>query len=212
MHTSSLQTFYSTAAEVSGALIGLLFVAVSVAHGRPQDGPHSGHRIPASAALIAFTNTLCVSLIDLIDYGQIAVAAAISGALGMVFVLASLLSLVRSGRRDGHDIVILGLLSLTFTAELIAGLCNTDHPAAQGVQHTVAFIILVCFLTGIARSWELIGGRRITLVGEIRGLLRHRRRRMRRLQPPAAPAEACGPTQALGSSTNTGISRSVRFW
>jgi hypothetical protein len=115
-------------------------------------------------------------------------------------------------RRDGHNMVILGLLSLTFIAELIAGLCNTDHPAAQGVQHTVASIILVCFLTGIARSWELIGGRRITLVGEVRDLLRHRRRRITRLQPPEAAAEACGPAQAAGSSTNTGISRSVRFW
>ena len=139
-------------------------------------------------------------------------AAEVSGALGILFVLASVLSLARSGRRSGHDVVILGLLALTFIAELIAGLRNAAHPAGQSAQHTVAIIILVCFLTGIARSWELIGGRRITLVGEVRGLLRQRRHRIRHLQPTQTAAESCGPAQAAGSSTNTGISRSVRFW
>ena len=139
-------------------------------------------------------------------------AAEVSGALGMLFVLASVLSLARSGRRNGHDVVILGLLSLTFVSELITGLLSAADPAGQSVQHTVAIIILVCFLTGIARSWELIGGRRITLVGEVRGLLRQRRHRIRHLQPTQTAAESCGPAQAAGSSTNTGISRSVRFW
>jgi len=133
-------------------------------------------------------------------------------ALGILFVVASVLSLVPSGRRTGHDVVILGLLALTFCAELIAGLRNASAPAAQGVQHAVAIIILICFLTGIARSWELIGGRRITLVGEVRDLLRQRQHRISSLEPPQTAAESCGPAQAAGSSTNTGISRSVRFW
>jgi hypothetical protein len=75
MHSTSMQSFYATAAGVAGALIGLLFVAVSVAHDRPDKDRRSGHRIPAAAALTAFTNTLCVSLFGLIEHGQIAAPA-----------------------------------------------------------------------------------------------------------------------------------------
>lgn len=124
MHSTSMQSFYATAAGVAGALIGLRFVAVSVAYGRSDKDRRTGHRIPAAAALTAFTNTLCVSLFGLIEHGQIAAPAAGAGIAGIVFALASLLSLIRRGDRRG-DLSMLGLLAVTFTAQLITGLRNT---------------------------------------------------------------------------------------
>ena len=133
---------------------------------------------PAAAALTAFTNTLCVSLFGLIEHGQIAAPAAGADIAGIVFVLASLLSLIRRGDRRGNDLSILGLLAVTFTAQLITGLRNIGDPAAPAVQHTAAIIIVVCFLSGIARAWELIGGQRVGIAGGIHALLRHRRQTM----------------------------------
>jgi hypothetical protein len=75
MHTTSMQRFYATAASVAGALIGLLFVAVTVAHDRPSEDPRSTHQLPAAAALTAFTNTLRVSLFGLIEHGGVAMPA-----------------------------------------------------------------------------------------------------------------------------------------
>jgi hypothetical protein len=72
-------------------LIGLLFVAVSVAHDRASENPRSRQQIPAAAALTASTNTLCVSLLGLIEHGQVAIPAAGSDIAGLLFVLASLL-------------------------------------------------------------------------------------------------------------------------
>ncbi len=95
MLATSLQSFYATAASVAGALIGLLFVAVTVARDRPGENPRSRHQIPAAAALTAFTNTLCISLFGLIEHGQVAIPAAVSGIAGILFVFASLISLVR---------------------------------------------------------------------------------------------------------------------
>ncbi|MGA2929199.1 MAG: hypothetical protein ABSG43_25055, partial [Solirubrobacteraceae bacterium] len=71
-------------------------------------------------------------------------------------------SLLRGGDRRSHHLVILGLLAATFTAQLITGPRSTGHPAAPAVQHTNA-IVVVCILSGIARSWELIGGQRIRI-------------------------------------------------
>jgi hypothetical protein len=171
MHASSLQSFYETAAGVAGALIGLLFVAVSVAHERSGEDPRSRHQLPAAAALTAFTNALCVSLFGLIENGRIALPAAGFGIAGMLFVFASLLAVVRRPERRSHHLVILGMLLTTFAAQVITGLRNTDHSSAAGVQQTVAILVVVCFLSGIARSWELLGGQRTGIAGGIQALL-----------------------------------------
>jgi hypothetical protein len=72
--------FFLGSATVSGALIGLLFVAVSVAPERlvSRTAPAEPQVIAASA-LTAFTNTLFVSLAALIpgvNVGAVAIAVA----------------------------------------------------------------------------------------------------------------------------------------
>ena len=198
MPTTSLQSFYSASAGVAGALIGLLFVAVYVARDRSGEDHRSGHRVRAGAALTAFTNTLCVSLFGLIEHGGVAIPAAASAIAGVGFVLASLLSLVGAGDRRASDFVILGLLTVTFSAQLFTGRCNTGDPAALGVQQTIAIIVVICFLGGIARSWELIGGPRIGVGFELHALLRHRRQTTD--DPPARRTAATGSRQSLSSS------------
>jgi hypothetical protein len=118
MTPASAHQFFQGSASVAGALIGLLFVAISVAPERIL-GPNASelHGVRAGATLTAFTKALTVSLFGLVPDLNVGGAATAVSIIGLLFVGST----------------------------------------------TLCMLVIVCFLIGISRAWELVGGPNIDL-------------------------------------------------
>ena len=178
MIPESFHDFFVATGGVAGALIGLLFVAISVAPERLLgDGAAQSHRVRASTALTAFTNALTVSLFGLIP-GMSMGATAVSVALiGLLFVAGSLVSLLRVRKHQPgalRDASFLAGVAIVFALQLFFGIGLQRHHHDLGDVRGLAILVTVCFLIGISRSWELIGGPSIRLRREILTTLHER--------------------------------------
>jgi hypothetical protein len=173
----SIHDYFLATASVAGALIGLLFVAISVSAERLAQATEGTqvHRIRAAAALTAFINALLVSLLALIPGHKIGPTSVAVAIVGFLFVVAALLSLIRLHQarlRTLREAVFLVGLVVTFVVQFIQGVEITRHPADSGAVNTIAILVALNFLAGIDRAWELVGGPSFGISRELVALLR----------------------------------------
>ncbi len=184
MTLASAHEFFQAAASVAGALIGLLFVAISVAPERVL-GPDASevHAVRAAAALTAFTNALTVALFGLVPGGYVGGAATTVAILGLMFIAGCLVRAAPAWRAKrialGDLVFLIGLL-VVFVLQLLAGMGLERRSSDAGDLQTICVLVIVCSLFGIARSWELVGGPTMGLSKQVIGFLRGKH------SPPAA--------------------------
>jgi hypothetical protein len=193
MVTDSAREFFLGSASVAGALIGLLFVALSVAPERVL-GPDASevHAVRAAATLTAFTNALTVSLFALVPELNVGGATAAVAVIGLLFVAGSLLRVLpvwRDGQIRLREITFLVSLLIVFAIELVAGVGLLEHTRDPADLQTVCILVVVCFLIGIARAWELVGGPSITFTGQLVSRAQARRAPERDALGEAEPRE-----------------------
>ena len=194
MVPEGIRSFFAASGGVAGALIGLLFVAISVSAERlaREEAGAQVHRIRAVAALTAFTNALTVSLFALIPGDKIGPTSVSVAAVGLAFVAAALLSLIRLRQLRWatiRDALFMVGLAVVFVIQLAEGLGVIANPANSGDVNTIAVLVICCFLIGIIRSWELIGGPSIGIRHEVTALVRsHNRDEGPADQQPPEPA------------------------
>jgi hypothetical protein len=155
---TSYTSFFTGAATVAGALVGLLFVALSVSPERLRgDTASIEHQAIAATAFTALVDALFVSLIGLEPGGGLRYGAVIFGALGLTSSCGLALRLWRA--RGIQQLtrrwpVLLGAIIAVYIAQLVTGLIPMS-PAGQASQTTT--FIYAMFGVGIARAWELLG-------------------------------------------------------
>jgi hypothetical protein len=155
---TSYTSFFAGAATVAGALVGLLFVALSVSPERLRgDTASIEHQAIAATAFTALVDALFVSLIGLEPGGGLRYGALVLGGLGLTSSCGLALRLWRAHgtqQLSRRWPLLLGAIIVIYTAQVVTGLIPMS-PAGQASQ-TVTFIYAM-FGVGIARSWELLG-------------------------------------------------------
>jgi hypothetical protein len=166
----SYHDFFGGCATVAGALIGLLFVAISVSPEKlAGDRASPDHQVKAGAAFSALVNTLVIALVALLPGGGLGAASIALASTG----LASTAGLIIFLWREHKERIRLGQVSLLVALIVLYGL-----QLANGIQLEASardlsavdnqgVLCIVFYLFAIARAWQLVGARDTGLLSTV---------------------------------------------
>ena len=168
----SFHDFFSGCATIAGALIGLLFVALSVS---PEylrgENARTDHQVRAGAAFSALVNTMVIALFALLPTTDFGTVAIILAATGLGTTAALVFVLVREDKRIGRGdatmfLILLVLYGLQLANSIRLGAAhNVNGVSNQGL------LAIGFFLFGIARAWQLVGAREFNLMATVAAMI-----------------------------------------
>jgi hypothetical protein len=169
----SFHDFFSGCATIAGALIGLLFVALSVSSEYLTGAnARTDHQVRAAAAFSALVNTMVIALFALLPSTDLGTVAIILSAVGLGTIVALIIALLREGRRITRGDLFMFLILL-----VLYGLQLANSVQLEQTPHKVSLVVnqgdlAVCFfLFGIARAWQLVGARDFGLVSAVASMV-----------------------------------------
>ena len=179
------QPFFTASVAASAALIGLLFVSISIAPERVFGAKaESGRQAQALSSFTALTNVFFISfasLIPKIPIGPVVAVVAIPAILQTVGVLL----LLPQWRAD-HTVrrgLFLFLISFgIYGFEISVGIQLWLGSSNGGAMTALLELLLGAYAIGLGRAWELLGARRLGWTGWI-GLISDAFRRARQTKP-----------------------------
>jgi len=163
--------FFLGAAGVAGALIGLLFVAISVtpaaASGRAG---HVYQQVRAAAAMSMFIDALVVSLLALLPgqyLGNGSTALAVAGLTSTVALVITFARTHDSSRTfwsSARTLVLFAAVLVIYGFQLASALRLNGPAADNGQVSEQATLVIIMFLMGIARAWEIVGATKLRVL------------------------------------------------
>ena len=191
---------FAAIAGTAGALTGLLFVAVSVSPMRGRRSPrHVIQQVRAAAALLAFTNSLAISLFSLVPGTNVGYPATALGVIGLLFTAAGMRSIFFSRSMLRHQwrrqVGLIALLLAIFGTELVNGITILADPQTTAPVQAISYAVVASLLVGVARAWELVGDRDTGIVASIAVLAGHEPSLIEQNGEPAEPDAAADANQ-----------------
>lgn len=160
---ASFANYFGAVAQVSGALVGLVFVALTFNSSLLGDNGHPGLRALARQVFADFLIVLVIALIMLIPGippGQLGFSLLITASVGIGRILVSVAHLLRDAQRSGERVMLLQRFGLSLLGNafiLIAGIL-----AVRGSWQDSAywsFLVmspLVLIIAGSRSAWLLV--------------------------------------------------------
>ena len=161
--------FFLASAGAGGTLIGLLFVAISIAPDRTVTRTASTlRRATSGSAFTALINAFFISLSALLPGENIGYIVLVFGLLSASNSVQMGIMLARQWRswQDGLRRTVLTVGSIVvYVMEIISGVQMLVNSHDVSFIYTVTTLILVVYGIGLTRSWGLLGAHRQGLLG-----------------------------------------------
>jgi hypothetical protein len=156
-------TFFATMAGVGATLFGLIFLAVSMkAESTLAANAPVMQQVQVASAYTALLNPLVISLIALVPHNRIDQVTLSMSSVGLINTLIMSLSLLRGpyGWIEGLRRGVFSLGSfLIFGLEFLYAIRLALSPTDLSSLETLTTLLVIIYLFGIARAWDLIGAR-----------------------------------------------------
>jgi hypothetical protein len=168
MVPSEFMVFFVTCAQAAAALVGLLFVAVSIA---PETtvavGAPAERQAVAASAFTALSCIFFISVFAQIPHINLGFAVVVIGLFGVVnsLILIRILGLGRP--RVGsflRRLLVVAISTGIYAGIVWQGVVLVRHSADTGPLNTLDGLLLGLFALGLVRAWELLGVRRYGLL------------------------------------------------
>ncbi len=140
-------------AGAAGAMIGLLFVVISL-RTDIVFGSHASSRVRALAtsSFTGLVNAFAISIIAVVPQTNIGVAMAVLAIVS----LRGTFKLHRTFRSSEAQYRVLLLSSLTYTTQLIGGITLIIRPHIVWIVNGTCYVIFASFIIALVRAWDLI--------------------------------------------------------
>lgn len=162
-----LANFFTASVGAGAALIGLIFVAVSIAPERTvMAGAPLERQAVAASAFTALLNAFFISLFALIPGESLGWVTITMSLLGLWTTLYLGWSLMKhpAGWRSAIRRLALILIAITvYGFELYVAVILVHAPSDPYANFTLATLVGVAYGLGLTRAWQLLGARRFSL-------------------------------------------------
>lgn len=163
MIPADFSNFFLGSLTAGGALIGLLFVAISIAPERivTRAAPPERHATAASA-FGSLANPFFISLVALIPRWDVGWGVLFFSSLGLANTLSQARLLFAAahharGISGGRRLTLLAPVAIIYIVQMALALRLLILPRDELSAYLLAVSLVAMYLVGIIRAWELFG-------------------------------------------------------
>jgi hypothetical protein len=161
MVSADFVPFFTTMASAGATLFGLIFLVISIKPEVTRSETNSVmRRAQVASSYIALLDPLTISLIALLPRETIDTITIIMSTIGLLTIIIMGIFLLRDSKGEVKKLppfffILLGLVMFGF--EIFYGILLEREPADTATLHNLAILLVLIYLYGIARAWDLVG-------------------------------------------------------
>ncbi|BCL79882.1 hypothetical protein ccbrp13_23470 [Ktedonobacteria bacterium brp13] len=163
MVPADFANFFTVMAGVGATLFGLIFLVISI---KPEitnaENTSVMRQAQVASSYSALLNPLVISLIALVPDATIGTVTLIMSSIGLINTIIMGVSLLRdskSGVKKLKSVFFILVSLVIFSIELFYAIRLVITPGDLFALYNLAILLVIIYLYGIARAWDLVGAR-----------------------------------------------------